>query len=176
MSEHRGSCHCQRIQLVLRDSPTDAGECTLLVTWYRRGPRYEVAGFLSWDRHFFGIDGEAPILLLGSDGLGRDLLSRLLLGGQISLLAGLLGAGLATTIVNCLMCVATVAVCVETLPSKIFAMPKSTVARGATNRTLQFPGQVISPLTSSPSCRPSGTCPCTSLVFLRRYSSALVTT
>ena len=31
MSEHRGSCHCQRIQLVLRDSPTDAGECNCSV-------------------------------------------------------------------------------------------------------------------------------------------------
>lgn len=68
---------------------------TYPIRFFVRGPRYEVAGFLSWDRHLFGIDGEAPILLLGSDGLGRDLLSRLLHGGQISLLAGLLGAGLA---------------------------------------------------------------------------------
>jgi len=27
MSEHCGSCHCGAIQLVLRDTPTDAGEC-----------------------------------------------------------------------------------------------------------------------------------------------------
>lgn len=27
MSEHRGSCHCGRIQLTLRDTPLDAAEC-----------------------------------------------------------------------------------------------------------------------------------------------------
>lgn len=27
MEEHRGSCHCGRIRLVLRDTPTEAGEC-----------------------------------------------------------------------------------------------------------------------------------------------------
>ncbi len=43
--------------------------------------------------HLFGADG-ARVYLLGSDGYGRDLFSRILYGGQISLLAGLLGAGL----------------------------------------------------------------------------------
>jgi len=27
MSEHRGSCHCGRIRLTLRETPRDAGEC-----------------------------------------------------------------------------------------------------------------------------------------------------
>lgn len=27
MTEHRGSCHCGRVQLVLSDTPGDAGEC-----------------------------------------------------------------------------------------------------------------------------------------------------
>jgi len=36
--------------------------------------------------------------LLGSDGYGRDQFSRLLFGGQVSLLAGLLGAGLTLVI------------------------------------------------------------------------------
>ncbi len=27
MSEHRGNCHCGRIQLTLRDDPADVGEC-----------------------------------------------------------------------------------------------------------------------------------------------------
>lgn len=43
----------------------------------------------------FGVDPEARILLLGSDRFGRDLLSRLLYGGRVSLGAGLL-AGLIT--------------------------------------------------------------------------------
>ena len=27
MSEHHGSCHCGRIRLVMRDDPSDAGDC-----------------------------------------------------------------------------------------------------------------------------------------------------
>ena len=48
-------------------------------------------------RHWrlFGVDQPARIFLLGSDGLGRDQFSRLLHGGQVSLLAGMLAAGLA---------------------------------------------------------------------------------
>jgi peptide/nickel transport system permease protein len=42
-----------------------------------------------------GVDQPARIFLLGSDGLGRDQFSRLLYGGQVSLFAGMLAAGLA---------------------------------------------------------------------------------
>lgn len=40
--------------------------------------------------HLFGVDEPARIFLLGTDGFGRDQLSRLLHGAQISLFAGLL--------------------------------------------------------------------------------------
>jgi len=42
----------------------------------------------------FGTDGPAPVFLLGTDDYGRDQLSRLLYGGQISLFAGLLATTL----------------------------------------------------------------------------------
>ena len=42
--------------------------------------------------HLFGA-ANARIYLLGTDAYGRDQLSRILYGGQVSLLAGLLGAG-----------------------------------------------------------------------------------
>jgi peptide/nickel transport system permease protein len=42
----------------------------------------------------FGADGPTPIFLLGTDDYGRDQLSRLLYGGQISLFAGLLATAL----------------------------------------------------------------------------------
>jgi peptide/nickel transport system permease protein len=42
-----------------------------------------------------GVDQPGRIFLLGSDGLGRDQFSRLLHGGQVSLFAGILAAGLA---------------------------------------------------------------------------------
>jgi peptide/nickel transport system permease protein len=63
------------------------------VRFFVRGTSYRIAGFAA-DRHLFGTDSPTPLFLLGSDGFGRDLFARLLYGGQISLFAGLLGAGL----------------------------------------------------------------------------------
>ena len=59
------------------------------------GPPYAVAGIVAADRHLFGVDAPATIFLFGSDQFGRDVFSRVLFGGQISLVAGVLGAGLA---------------------------------------------------------------------------------
>jgi peptide/nickel transport system permease protein len=57
----------------------------------KRAPT-RIAGLFTWDRRLIGTDSPTPLFLLGSDEYGRDLLSRLLYGGQISLSAGLLGA------------------------------------------------------------------------------------
>lgn len=62
--------------------------------FFVEGSPYRVAGWLPARRHLFGIDEPGRLFLLGTDGLGRDQLSRLLHGGQLSLLAGLLAAGL----------------------------------------------------------------------------------
>jgi len=58
---------------------------------------YEVrflVGSHSGARRLFGVDEPAHIFLLGTDAYGRDQFSRLLYGGRISLLAGLLAAAL----------------------------------------------------------------------------------
>jgi peptide/nickel transport system permease protein len=65
------------------------------------GARYHLLGILSSRKHFFGAEA-SRVYLLGSDAYGRDQLSRILYGGQISLLAGLLGAGL-TLLIGALM-------------------------------------------------------------------------
>jgi peptide/nickel transport system permease protein len=65
------------------------------------GDRYRLFGFLPCRLHLFGTES-TRVYLLGSDGYGRDQLSRLLHGGQVSLLAGLLGAGLTLLIGLCL--------------------------------------------------------------------------
>src|SRR5258708_3979280 len=57
------------------------------------GARYRLFGSLPLRMHLFGAPANR-IYLLGSDAYGRDQFSRILYGGQISLLAGLLGAGL----------------------------------------------------------------------------------
>ncbi len=53
-----------------------------------------LVGSRSGARRLFGVDEPARIFLLGTDAYGRDQLSRLLYGGRISLLAGLLAAAL----------------------------------------------------------------------------------
>src|SRR5260370_31265401 len=65
-----------------------------------RGAPYRVLGVLPLRTHLFGADD--PVYLLGSDGYGRDLFSRVLFGGQTSLLAGLFGAGLTLSIGLCI--------------------------------------------------------------------------
>ena len=69
------------------------------------GSHYRLLGLLPSQRHFFGVES-ARIYLLGTDGYGRDQLSRLLFGGQVSLLAGLLGAGITLLMGLCVGAVA----------------------------------------------------------------------
>jgi peptide/nickel transport system permease protein len=57
-----------------------------------RGAGYRLVGLVPSHLHLFGA-ADARIYLLGSDAYGRDQFSRILYGGQVSLLAGLLGAG-----------------------------------------------------------------------------------
>jgi peptide/nickel transport system permease protein len=59
-----------------------------------RGSPYSILGFLQCDRHLLGVDGPARLMFLGTDAFGRDEFSRLLFGGQISLMAGLLATAL----------------------------------------------------------------------------------
>jgi peptide/nickel transport system permease protein len=65
----------------------------LPLQFFVSGARYRLLGLMPSRIHFFGAPARR-IYLLGSDAYGRDQLSRILYGGQISLLAGLLGAGL----------------------------------------------------------------------------------
>jgi peptide/nickel transport system permease protein len=69
--------------------------------FFLRGSHYRLLGFLPGQRHFFGAENTG-IYLLGTDAYGRDQLSRLLFGGQVSLLAGLLGAGITLLIGLCI--------------------------------------------------------------------------
>lgn len=67
----------------------------LPVYFFVKGTPYRMMG-VTWDRHLLGlIDTPRKIFLLGSDGLGRDLFSRILYGAQVSLTIGLVGIILA---------------------------------------------------------------------------------
>src|SRR5579872_1684028 len=56
------------------------------------GDKYRLFGFIPSNIHLFGTTNpNSPVYLLGTDQYGRDILSRLLFGSQISLSIGLIG-------------------------------------------------------------------------------------
>jgi peptide/nickel transport system permease protein len=55
-----------------------------------QGTPYKLGGVFASRQHLLGVDPPARLFLIGTDGYGRDLFSRFLHGGQISLAAGLL--------------------------------------------------------------------------------------
>lgn len=72
----------------------------LPLRFFVQGARYRLLGFVPMRLHLFGAENER-IYLLGSDSYGRDQLSRFLYGGQVSLFAGLLGAGITLLVGLC---------------------------------------------------------------------------
>src|SRR5262245_7605650 len=62
------------------------------------GAPYRLFGLVATRRHLFGVDEPGRLFLLGTDGLGRDVFSRLLFGAQISLTVGLVGIAISFTI------------------------------------------------------------------------------
>jgi peptide/nickel transport system permease protein len=81
---------------MLREYIEDAPAGKYYIKLFPHGEPHRLFGLISTDRHLFGVDTPAIIYLLGADGLGRDVFSRLLHGGKRSLLiclAGLLLSG-----------------------------------------------------------------------------------
>jgi peptide/nickel transport system permease protein len=61
--------------------------------FFVRGRTWKFLGLWETDLHFFGVDtaGGQTCYLLGTDGLGRDVFSRILYGGRVSLSIGFIG-------------------------------------------------------------------------------------
>ena len=73
-----------------------AGDVAPLRLWVKGSPRQ--VGPWVVETRLFGVEEPARLFLLGTDGFGRDVFSRLLYGARISLLAGLLAAGLSVVL------------------------------------------------------------------------------
>ena len=62
---------------------------------FERGDPYRILGLIPADRHLFGTrDEDARVSLMGNDQRGRDLFSRIVYGGQVSLSVGLVGVAI----------------------------------------------------------------------------------
>ena len=80
----------ETLELVYRTDPDRRYDVRL----FAKGYRYELLGLIPTRIHLIGIAGastEDHLFLLGSDGLGRDQWSRLMLGTRLSLTIGLVG-------------------------------------------------------------------------------------
>lgn len=77
----------ETLQRVYRDDPDDVQP----LRFFCRGDRYNFWGMIPGDLHLVCPAEGGQMFLLGTDRLGRDMLSRLLYGARISLTIGLLG-------------------------------------------------------------------------------------
>lgn len=71
------------------------------IHFFVRGAPHKILGFIETDIHLFGLGEEAeglPLALMGTDRLGRDMLSRVLYGARISLSIGLVSVFLSLTL------------------------------------------------------------------------------
>jgi peptide/nickel transport system permease protein len=74
-------------------------EKVIPIGFFVRGPEYKMWGLFTTDLHFFGpLNPADPVYLLGTDKLGRDLLSRLIYGTRVSMSIGLIGVAMSLTI------------------------------------------------------------------------------
>jgi peptide/nickel transport system permease protein len=68
------------------------------VRLFIRGSEYLLFGMIPSNIHLYGVDRPGRIFLFGSDSFGRDVLSRLLYGAQISLTVGIVGIAISFTL------------------------------------------------------------------------------
>lgn len=58
--------------------------------FFERGEKYKFLGIIPCSRHFVGVEQSGRLYLLGTDINGRDVFSRILFGGRISMTIGFL--------------------------------------------------------------------------------------
>ncbi len=64
------------------------------IRFFVHGRPYKLLGLFPTDVHLFGVDEPGTIFIFGTDRVGRDMLSRIIFGGRVSLTVGLVGVAL----------------------------------------------------------------------------------
>ncbi len=78
----------------LRKSYTEDRTRRYPIHLFERGVPYRLWGVFRTDLHLFGVKDGGSLFLLGTDSMGRDMLSRIIYGSRISLTIGLVGVSL----------------------------------------------------------------------------------
>jgi peptide/nickel transport system permease protein len=68
------------------------------ITLFAQGDEYEMWGLWKSSTHLFGVKNGGTVFLLGTDRMGRDMLSRIFAGARISLSVGFIGVFLSFTL------------------------------------------------------------------------------
>ena len=61
------------------------------IRFFVEGEPYKLFGLIESNRHLYGVEAPGTIFLLGTDRTGRDMVSRIIYGGRVSLTVGLVG-------------------------------------------------------------------------------------
>jgi peptide/nickel transport system permease protein len=64
------------------------------IHFFVKGKSYKLFGLIKADRHFYGVEEPGTVFLLGTDRNGRDMVSRIIYGGRVSMTVGLVGVSL----------------------------------------------------------------------------------
>ncbi|MBC7646824.1 MAG: ABC transporter permease [Pseudopedobacter sp.] len=87
----------ERDPVTFQKKPTEDRTKPLPIYFFTRGDEYNLLGFRT-NLHLFGVGEGNTFFAFGTDQVGRDLLSRTLVGAQVSLTVGLVGILISFTI------------------------------------------------------------------------------
>ncbi len=82
----------------LREIYYEVPEEAYPIKLFTTGEKYKMWGLFESNLHLFGVEKGGTVFLLGSDRMGRDMLSRIFAGARISLSVGFIGVFLSFTL------------------------------------------------------------------------------